>query len=247
MDWYIVIKTINGRRYRYRQKTWREGGRVRTRSEYLGPAGDAFCVPSIAADAATLPLPFTSERSIKPETAAEAFLLVMSPEGKTAGWEHHWDWDRSGPSLVTKIPEIETVLKELQVRWGHDDTGAYYSPHDDRVNIPDSNRFLDKNGQSATQAYYVVVFHEIVHWTGVKARLARSCFDDYETEELVAELGAVMLMRHFGLELGNIGRHAHYFQQWLSRTPNKRAAKATAKYEAERAVRYILERGIIST
>ena len=38
MDWYIVIKTINGRRYRYRQKTWREAGRVRTRSEYLGPA-----------------------------------------------------------------------------------------------------------------------------------------------------------------------------------------------------------------
>jgi hypothetical protein len=41
MDWYIVIKTIKGRRYRYRQKTWREGRHVRTRSEYLGPAGDA--------------------------------------------------------------------------------------------------------------------------------------------------------------------------------------------------------------
>jgi len=35
MDWYIVIKTIKGRRYRYRQKTWREGGCVRTRSEYV--------------------------------------------------------------------------------------------------------------------------------------------------------------------------------------------------------------------
>jgi hypothetical protein len=41
MDWYIVIKMINGCRYRYRQKTWRENGRVRTRSEYIGPAGDA--------------------------------------------------------------------------------------------------------------------------------------------------------------------------------------------------------------
>lgn len=36
MDWYVVVKTINGQRYRYRQKTWREGKRVRTRSEYLG-------------------------------------------------------------------------------------------------------------------------------------------------------------------------------------------------------------------
>ncbi len=37
MEWYVVVKTINGKRYRYRQKTWREGKRVRTRSEYLGP------------------------------------------------------------------------------------------------------------------------------------------------------------------------------------------------------------------
>jgi hypothetical protein len=38
MDWYLVIKTINGRRYRYRQKTLREGRGVRTRSEYVCPA-----------------------------------------------------------------------------------------------------------------------------------------------------------------------------------------------------------------
>lgn len=37
MDWYIVVKTINGRRYLYRQKTWRENGVVKTRSEYLCP------------------------------------------------------------------------------------------------------------------------------------------------------------------------------------------------------------------
>jgi hypothetical protein len=37
MSTYIVIKTINGRQYRYRQSTRREGGRMRTKSEYLGP------------------------------------------------------------------------------------------------------------------------------------------------------------------------------------------------------------------
>ena len=37
MSYYIVIKTINGRQYRYRQTTWRDGGRMRTKSEYLGP------------------------------------------------------------------------------------------------------------------------------------------------------------------------------------------------------------------
>ncbi len=37
MDWYIVIKSINGRRYRYRQKTRRDGKHVRTKSEYVCP------------------------------------------------------------------------------------------------------------------------------------------------------------------------------------------------------------------
>lgn len=37
MDWYFVIKTIKGRRYRYRQQTWRHGTRVHTRSEYISP------------------------------------------------------------------------------------------------------------------------------------------------------------------------------------------------------------------
>ena len=42
MSWYIVVKTINGRRYRYRQTTWREGGRMRTKSEYIGPVDGAM-------------------------------------------------------------------------------------------------------------------------------------------------------------------------------------------------------------
>jgi hypothetical protein len=42
MSWYIVIKTIKGRRYRYRQRTWRENGRVRCKSEYIGPVDATF-------------------------------------------------------------------------------------------------------------------------------------------------------------------------------------------------------------
>lgn len=40
MDWYVVIKTINGNRYYYHQKTWREGKHVRTKSQYIGPAAN---------------------------------------------------------------------------------------------------------------------------------------------------------------------------------------------------------------
>lgn len=36
MPWYHVVKTINGRKYHYRQRTYRAGGRVRTESRYVG-------------------------------------------------------------------------------------------------------------------------------------------------------------------------------------------------------------------
>lgn len=41
-DWYLVIKTIGGRRYLYRQKSWREGKRVRTQTQCLGRADSTW-------------------------------------------------------------------------------------------------------------------------------------------------------------------------------------------------------------
>ena len=40
MQWYNVIKKIGGKSYLYRQRTYREGGKVRTQSKYLGPLSD---------------------------------------------------------------------------------------------------------------------------------------------------------------------------------------------------------------
>lgn len=38
MNWYRVTKTIRGKKYDYWQKTYREGGRVKTLNKYIGPA-----------------------------------------------------------------------------------------------------------------------------------------------------------------------------------------------------------------
>jgi len=40
MKWYMVTKTIGGRPYLYRQRTYREGGKVRTQSQYVGAASE---------------------------------------------------------------------------------------------------------------------------------------------------------------------------------------------------------------
>jgi hypothetical protein len=35
---FVRIRTIKGRSYRYLEERWREGGKIRSRSTYLGPA-----------------------------------------------------------------------------------------------------------------------------------------------------------------------------------------------------------------
>lgn len=40
MAWYEVTKIIGGRAYRYKQRTYREGGKVRSQCKYIGPVSD---------------------------------------------------------------------------------------------------------------------------------------------------------------------------------------------------------------
>jgi len=245
MDWYVVVKTINGHRYFYRQKTYRVGARVRTINKYLGPAGEA-----VAGAPTQLPLPLTTtgptrveERkprsSFDRKKAEHAFELMMG--AKAAGWRHHWDARRQEPVLVKRDSKIDGLPKKHGIRWTHNTTGCFYSPARDVVNIPPLRCFHDADGQSATSAYYVVVLHEVVHWT--KRRVGRQAGmggTEYAREELVAELGAVMLLEHFGLDLGCPERHALYFQTWLGRAGDRTSALAHARKEAERAVKWIL-------
>lgn len=237
MDWYIVVKTIKGKRYYYRQKTWRDGKNIRTRSEYVGPVDSGGCDP-------VLPPAATRQTTLK--KLADDSLDILLGE-KAEGWEHHWNGDREGPVLVARLPAVDEVIKGLGVKWSHNTSGAFFRPATGQVNIPPLRCFIDKEGQSATAAYYIVVFHELVHWT--KRHIERpSGFDgsQYAREELVAELGAVMLMKHFNIEIGNTARHALYFQTWLSRIKSSlctnSAALKFASKEAQRAVQYILER-----
>lgn len=46
MSWYQITKTVKGRRYLYRQRSFRVAGKVRTESVYLGPADGGVAVTS---------------------------------------------------------------------------------------------------------------------------------------------------------------------------------------------------------
>ena len=42
MGWYQCVKTVKGHRYLYLQMSYREGGKVKTKSKYLGPVSGGF-------------------------------------------------------------------------------------------------------------------------------------------------------------------------------------------------------------
>jgi antirestriction protein ArdC len=244
MDWYIVVKTINGRRYRYRQKTWRESGRVRTRSEYLGRA-DAYQ----AIDSPTHPAP-PSVHDVPQSLVDRIFETLRS--GANSDWDHQYDVAHAGvlPSQVNHDARADAIIAALGVSMTHRIDGAYFTPKSDEVNVPPEECFFATDRQSAGQAYYMVVFHEIVHWTKTHRRLGRRGAraygsDIYAREELVAELGAAILVEHLGIGIGDEARHSDYFQSWHQRTRDREESLQYAKHEAARAVRYILKRGLI--
>jgi len=91
VGWYRVIKTVKGHQYAYLQRSFREGGRVRTESRYIGAMGDgSAAAPVITTDsvittnpprgrASGLRLRFdTMERHISPERLTQEYGRVRN-------------------------------------------------------------------------------------------------------------------------------------------------------------------------
>jgi len=105
--------------------------------------------------------------------------------------------------------------------------GCYYSPSGDFVHMVNRDNFIDVQGVNATEHYYSVLFHELVHATGHQKRLNR--FENsksmkflegkqhYAYEELVAELGSMLFASKYNLSVESTNREDHiaYLQSWI--------------------------------
>ena len=119
---------------------------------------------------------------------------------------------------------------------------AFYSPSTDRVTVPQMSQYEVK------EEYYSTLFHEMTHSTGHESRLARivkvAAFgsEDYSKEELVAEMGAAMLVSTAGIECEKAFRNSvGYLQGWLKALSNNNKLIVLAAGKAEAAVKYILD------
>jgi antirestriction protein ArdC len=107
-----------------------------------------------------------------------------------------------------------------------------YIPALDEVRMPMPSDF------DSLDEYWSTLFHEGVHWTGHKRRLARNFSEEfYAAEELVAEIGAAFLGANFGIDTEK--NNAAYLRGWLSKFDDKRTAIFTAAKEAGRAFEFL--------
>jgi antirestriction protein ArdC len=124
----------------------------------------------------------------------------------------------------------------------HHGDQAYYEPPADRVTMPPAMLFRGYDH------YYATLAHELSHWTGHGARLARDLkhrfgTSAYAAEELIAELSAAMLGAELGLPVAHLDHHASYIDHWLTLLRSDDRAILTAAARAEEASDLLLRLG----
>ena len=130
----------------------------------------------------------------------------------------------------------EAILATSGANICHGGTKAFYSPSEDRIQMPDRSAF-------ATAADYSrVALHELTHWTGHASRCnrvlsSRVHIEAYAFEELVAEMGSAFLTDHCGLA-GQL-QHASYIESWLKALKNDKKLIFTAASQAQKAADYL--------
>ena len=118
-----------------------------------------------------------------------------------------------------------------------------YYPEADRINCPPMKDF------QWPEEYYCTLFHEMIHSSGHKSRLARPGFtkkgvafgdEVYSKEELVAEMGAAILCRVAGIDNSTIENSASYIGSWLKVLKKENCLVLQVAAQAQKAVDYIL-------
>jgi antirestriction protein ArdC len=136
------------------------------------------------------------------------------------------------------LADIEQYLLQTGADIIHQGNEAFFIPSVDKIFMPPIEQFI------GTDEYISTLFHELVHWTGHKSRLARTSIlergkSKYAYEELVAELGAAYLLAHFERH-SYITQNAAYIKSWLSALKNDNRFIFQAAADAEKAAKYLI-------
>lgn len=140
---------------------------------------------------------------------------------------------------VQRIERADSFFAATGASIAHGGNRAFYSPGEDRVQMPPFEAFRD------AESYYATLAHECTHWTKAKNRLDRDFGrkrwgdEGYAIEELVAELGAAFLCADLDVAAEPRADHAAYIGHWLKVLKDDKRAIFTAACHAQRAADYL--------
>jgi antirestriction protein ArdC len=148
------------------------------------------------------------------------------------------------PDPIARIAAADAYVGATNARVIVGGSTACYRPATDTIHMPDEARFFDGDGRSRSEAYYSVLGHELVHWSGADARLKRTLStrfgdDAYAMEECCAEIGAAFLCARFGIAQEPHPDHARYVHHWLKVMKADARAVFAAAARAQEAVTYL--------
>jgi antirestriction protein ArdC len=137
----------------------------------------------------------------------------------------------------------ERILRDSGAMIRHGGNRAFYNRTGDYVQLPEKEQFID------APAYYATGCHELIHWSGNEHRLNRETLlksrgysptdEHYAREELVAELGSMMLAAETGIP-HDPAQHAAYVQSWLEALKKDKNEIFRAASAASKAADYVL-------
>lgn len=145
---------------------------------------------------------------------------------------------------IERIEGVDRFVRATGARVEHGGERAFYRSSTDHIQMPDAERFCGTDTLTRSEAYYAVLAHECIHWSGASHRLNREFgkrFGDaaYAAEELVAEIGSAFLCAELGITQDTRADHAQYLAQWLTLLKSDSRAVLTAAAKASEAVAYL--------
>lgn len=141
--------------------------------------------------------------------------------------------DTSANPLSEAMAWVDRI--PAKVTFGGD--SACFRVSEDCIQLPVLSQF------KSDAAALAVRIHELIHWTGHPSRLNREDFvskfgsEAYAAEELVAELGSMMLCAQLGIPADI--EHESYIASWLTILKNDKRAIFKAATLAEKAIAYL--------
>lgn len=210
--WSLLMEQIDGG---YGSSIWLTYNQIKQKGGHVlkGAKGEKVC--------------FFKLKEIEAEEVDEKEKLVPICRVYTVFNQEQTSLKGQGGDVVLSSPErIQQLLTMLRVSVSEFGNQPRFQPSEDVIVMPRREFF------KTSADYDVTLLHELVHWTGHKSRLDRVTIRDYgkceavrAEEELIAEIGSVLLAGYFGIA-GDLLNHASYVTSWKKYLDSKAVGRA---------------------